>query len=83
LQVGIRPEFVQLWDAPFDGGYLAQVTDVEDLGTYRIVTLELGGVALKARLGEDRPLPVTQAWVSLPAQWLMLYVDDVLLEAGP
>ncbi|MCE5976866.1 ABC transporter ATP-binding protein [Pseudomonas sp. JR33AA] len=83
LQVGIRPEFVQLWDSPFEGAYPARVLDVEDLGTYRIVTLELGGVALKARLGEDRPLPVNQAWVSLPAQWLMLYVDDVLLEAGP
>ncbi|TCP74047.1 carbohydrate ABC transporter ATP-binding protein (CUT1 family) [Pseudomonas putida] len=83
LQVGIRPEFVQLWDSPFDDAHPARVLDVEDLGTYRIVTLELGGVALKARLGEDRPLPVDQAWVSLPAQWLMLYVDDVLLEAGP
>ncbi|WP_043202197.1 ABC transporter ATP-binding protein [Pseudomonas putida] len=83
LQVGIRPEFVQLWDSPFEGAHPARVLDVEDLGTYRIVTLELGGVALKARLGEDRPLPVDQAWVSLPAQWLMLYVDDVLLEAGP
>lgn len=83
LQVGIRPEFVQLWDSPFDDAYPARVLDVEDLGTYRIVTLELGGVALKARLGEDRPLPVAQAWVSLPAQWLMLYVDDVLLEVGP
>ncbi|WP_243056059.1 ABC transporter ATP-binding protein [Pseudomonas sp. BP01] len=83
LHVGIRPEFVQLWDSPFDDAHPARVLDVEDLGTYRIVTLELGGVALKARLGEDRPLPVDQAWVSLPAQWLMLYVDDVLLEAGP
>ncbi|QHG64156.1 ABC transporter ATP-binding protein [Pseudomonas putida] len=83
LQVGIRPEFVQLWDSPFDGAYPAQVSDVEDLGTYRIVTLELGGVALKARVDEDRPLPLAQAWVSLPTQWLMLYVDDVLLEAGP
>ena len=42
-----------------------------------------GGATLKARLGEDRPLPVGQAWVNLPTQWLMLYVDDVLLEAGP
>ncbi|MFJ4066016.1 ABC transporter ATP-binding protein [Pseudomonas sp. NPDC089996] len=83
LQVGIRPEFVQLWDSPFDEAYPARVSDVEDLGTYRIVTLELGGVALKARLGEDRPLPSGQAWVSLPTQWLMLYVDDVLLEAVP
>ncbi|WP_060493064.1 ABC transporter ATP-binding protein [Pseudomonas sp. NBRC 111140] len=83
LQVGIRPEFVQLWDGPFDDAHPSRVLDVEDLGTYRIVTLELGGVALKARLSEDRPLPVELAWVSLPAQWLMLYVDDVLLEAGP
>jgi glycerol transport system ATP-binding protein len=83
LQVGIRPEFVQLWDSPFDQAYPAQVLDVEDLGTYRIVTLALGGVSIKARLAEDRPLPAAQAWVSLPAQWLMLYVDDVLLEAGP
>ncbi|MBK4997352.1 ABC transporter ATP-binding protein [Pseudomonas sp. S37] len=81
LQVGIRPEFVQLWDSPFDDTYPARVQDVEDLGTYRIVTFELGGVALKARLGEDRPLPAGQAWVSLPAPWLLLYVDDVLLEA--
>lgn len=83
LQVGIRPEFLQLWDSPFDGAIPARVLDIEDLGTYRIVTVEAGGVALKARLGEDRPLPVDQAWVSLPAQWLMLYVDDVLLEVGP
>lgn len=83
LQVGIRPEFVQLWDSPFDDAYPARVLDVEDLGTYRIVTLELGGVTLKARQGEDRPVPVSQAWVSLPAQWLMLYLDDVLLEVAP
>jgi len=28
-------------------------------------------------------VPVAQAWVSLPAQWLMLYLDDVLLEVAP
>ncbi|MFB4393499.1 MULTISPECIES: ABC transporter ATP-binding protein [unclassified Pseudomonas] len=83
LQVGIRPEFVQLWDRPLDDTFEAQVVDVEDLGTYRIVTLALAGITLKARLGEDRPLPEGRAWVGLPAQWLMLYVDDVLLEAQP
>ncbi|MDF0733594.1 ABC transporter ATP-binding protein [Pseudomonas entomophila] len=83
LQVGIRPEFVQVWERPLDDTFEAQVVDVEDLGTYRILTLELAGVTLKARLGEDRPLPEGRAWVGLPAQWLMLYVDDVLLEAQP
>ncbi|MNJ04910.1 hypothetical protein D3C73_1658970 [compost metagenome] len=59
------------------------MVDVEDLGTYRILTLELDGVALKVRLGEDRVVPQGQAWISFPAQWLMLYADDVLLEAAP
>ncbi|HKS12129.1 MAG TPA: ABC transporter ATP-binding protein [Pseudomonas sp.] len=83
VQLGIRPEFVQVWDAPFDEALSAQVVDLEDLGTYRIVTLDLQGTLIKARLGEDRPVPVGQAWVTLPAQWLMLYVDDLLLEATP
>ena len=46
VQVGIRPEFVQVWDAPFDEAYCAQVVDVEDLGTYRILTLDLDGALL-------------------------------------
>ena len=83
LQVGIRPEFVQLREAPFDDAHQARVVDVEDLGTYRILTLALDGVALKVRLGEDRVIPQGQAWISFPAQWLMLYADDVLVEAGP
>ncbi|CAG8871153.1 Trehalose import ATP-binding protein SugC [Pseudomonas fluorescens] len=83
IQLGIRPEFVQVWDSPLDDALSAQVVDVEDLGTYRILTLDLGGATLKARLGEDRPVPEGQAWVSLPAQWLMLFVDDLLLESAP
>ncbi|PWB35682.1 ABC transporter ATP-binding protein [Pseudomonas sp. SDI] len=80
LQVGVRPEFVQVWEAPFDEGFSAQVVDVEDLGTYKILTLVLDGVTLKVRLGEDQAVPQGQAWISFPAQWLMLYADDVLVE---
>lgn len=81
LQVGIRPEFVQVWEHPFDDALETRVVDVEDLGTYRILTLVLAGVTLKARLGEDRVVPQGRAWVSLPPQWLMLYLDDLLVEA--
>ncbi|TDF77920.1 ABC transporter ATP-binding protein [Pseudomonas sp. H9] len=83
LQVGIRPEFVQVREAPFDDAFSAQVVDIEDLGTYRILTVALQGVALKVRLGEDRTLPAEQAWISFPAQWLMVYADDELVEVGP
>ncbi|EFW83675.1 ABC transporter ATP-binding protein [Pseudomonas savastanoi pv. glycinea] len=83
LKVGIRPEFVHIWDGPYDDAMCADVTYVEDLGTYKIITLKLAGQLLKVRLQEDKPVPHGQAWISFPGQWLMLYADDYLLEAGP
>ncbi|EPN64187.1 ABC transporter ATP-binding protein, partial [Pseudomonas syringae pv. actinidiae ICMP 19096] len=83
LKVGIRPEFVHVWDGPYDDAMCADVTYVEDLGTYKIITLKLAGQLLKVRLQEDKPVPQGQAWISFPGQWLMLYADDYLLEAGP
>jgi glycerol transport system ATP-binding protein len=80
LQIGIRPEFVQVTEEPTTGGMQAEVVRVEDLGTYKILTLRLQGHLLKARLPEDQPIPKGQAWVGFPAQWLMLYADDRLVE---
>ncbi|MCY1172438.1 hypothetical protein D9M73_125730 [compost metagenome] len=80
LKVGIRPEFIHVWDEPFDEALRAQVVHVEDLGTYKILTLNLDGVPLKVRLAEDKPVPEGTAYISFPAQWLMVYADDFLLE---
>ncbi|PAU57700.1 ABC transporter ATP-binding protein [Pseudomonas sp. PIC25] len=82
LKVGIRPEFVHVWDAPYAEAMQAEVMHVEDLGTYKILTLRLEGQTLKARLQEDRPVPQGQAYISFPSQWLMLYADEFLVEAG-
>jgi len=81
LKVGIRPEFVHVWDGPFDDAMCADVTYVEDLGTYKILTLSLAGQSLKVRMPEDKPVPQGKAWISFPAQWLMLYADELLLES--
>lgn len=81
LQLGIRPEFVRIWDAPSEHTLSARLRHVEDLGTYRIVTLELGGQRVMARLPEDRQLLEGDVPVSFPAPWLMLYANDVLVEA--
>ena len=43
LKVGIRPEFIHVWDEPFDDAMQARVVHVEDLGTYKIMTLDLDG----------------------------------------
>ncbi|MCK9799300.1 ABC transporter ATP-binding protein [Pseudomonas sp. MAFF 302030] len=83
LKVGIRPEFVHVWDEPYEDGLQAEVVHVEDLGTYKIMTLRLDGALLKVRLTEDKPVPQGQACISFPAQWLMVYADDYLLEVQP
>jgi glycerol transport system ATP-binding protein len=83
LKVGIRPEFIHVWDEPYEEALQADVVHVEDLGTYKIVTLDLDGAPLKVRLAEDKPVPQGKAWISFPAQWLMVYADDYLLEVQP
>ncbi len=82
LQLGIRPEFVQVTDETA-GGMRAEVVNIEDLGTYKILSVRLQGALLKARLPEDHQVPQGRAWVTFPAQWLMLYADDRLVEALP
>ncbi|MGE6793013.1 ABC transporter ATP-binding protein [Pseudomonas guineae] len=81
LKVGIRPEFIHVWDGPNEDAFCADVVHVEDLGTYKILTLKLDGQLLKVRLQEDQAVPQQQAYLSFPAQWLMLYADDTLV--GP
>jgi glycerol transport system ATP-binding protein len=81
LKIGIRPEFVHIWDGPNEDALCGEVVHVEDLGTYKILTLKLDGQSLKVRLQEDQPVPQQQVYLSFPAQWLMLYADDVLVEA--
>ena len=83
LQVGIRPEFIHVWDEYNPDALQADVVHVEDLGTYKIMTLNLDGATLKVRLAEDKPVPQGRASISFPAQWLMLYADDYLLEVAP
>ncbi|MDO6469064.1 ABC transporter ATP-binding protein [Neptunomonas phycophila] len=80
IKVGIRPEFVHVWDEASEEALQCDVTACEDLGTYKILTMRLGGQEIKARLDEDQPIPNGKAYVSFPQQWLKVYVDEFLLE---
>ena len=80
IKIGIRPEFVHTSIEPIAGSYPCDVTHVEDLGTYKILTLELAGNVIKARLEEDQKVPVSKAFVSFPKQWLKIYIDEYLVE---
>jgi glycerol transport system ATP-binding protein len=80
IKLGIRPEFVHVWAETNDDAFEVTIQDIEDLGTYRIMSFMFGSIPMKARLHEDQKVPVKKARVSFPEQWLKVYVDEYLLE---
>lgn len=80
VKVGIRPEFVHVWDGANHDAFLVDVDFVEDLGTYKILTFNFHGILMKARLSEDQKVPQGKAYVSFPEQWTKVYVNEFLVE---
>ncbi|MBU72970.1 ABC transporter ATP-binding protein [Spongiibacter sp.] len=81
IKIGIRPEFVEVLSAPSDDTFPASVLDIEDLGTYKIVTVQLDHEKLKVRQHEEFSAePGDQIHLLFPRQWLKLYVDEFLVQ---
>ncbi|MBD5770828.1 ABC transporter ATP-binding protein [Marinomonas colpomeniae] len=80
VTLGIRPEFVHVWDGKNDDAFPVSVDYVEDLGTYKILSFLFNGQVMKARLSEDQKVPSGQIYVSFPEQWTKVYVDDYLVD---
>lgn len=57
VRVGIRPEYLTLCDLAQPGALPATVVQVQDIGTYFLVTLRVGAQNLKARLAADALVP--------------------------
>ncbi|MCC5882354.1 MAG: ABC transporter ATP-binding protein [Halomonas sp.] len=82
IKLGIRPEFVKVLAEPGEGTYPVEIDNVQDLGTYRIVSFEFAGVPFRARLEEDQRLPERKAYIRFPEAWLSLYIDEFRVEVG-
>jgi glycerol transport system ATP-binding protein len=80
LEIGIRPEFLTLSPSAIEGAVPVRITRVEDLGNFKIVTAELGGRSVKAKLPEDSPPPGEQGFLSFPPARTKLYADGRLVE---
>ena len=81
LKLGIRPRYLDVLGAPTADTVAAQVTDVEDLGTHRVVSLRLGesGLVINAVVGEDAALPADLAHLRFPPERTKLFADDLLV----
>jgi glycerol transport system ATP-binding protein len=67
LRLGIRPEYLRLQPAGEPGALPATVRQVQDIGTYLLVTLEAAGHTLKARLPAEAEAPAVGAQVGAAA----------------
>jgi glycerol transport system ATP-binding protein len=73
-RLGIRPEFLRRVPEGTPCSVRVEVTQVEDLGRYRLATARLGAQALKVRLPEEERLaPGEVCWLELPPRWTTLY----------
>lgn len=83
LRVGIRPEYVELLDqdAGAEGSLSCTLHSVEDLGSYKILSLTLGSQDFKARIGANRSIPEKQIAVRFPTDRLKYYAHEKLIDA--
>ncbi len=80
IKVGIRPEFICMQEQPVEGALPCDINHIEDLGTHKVLTLQLGNQVLKAIVGEDYEPDGLPLYACFPEQWLKLYVDEYLVE---
>jgi glycerol transport system ATP-binding protein len=79
LELGIRPEFLQLARERQPGAVPVSIQAAEDLGNFALVTVTLGRVELKVKVPEGAELPATQGWLRFPPTWTKLYADGHLV----
>ncbi len=80
LELGVRPEFIEVRDKPGEGTVQAQLVEVEDLGNYRLLTARLGPHAIKAKLLSEVELRADTVDLFIPPAWMRLYADQRLVD---
>ncbi|MEL7613041.1 ABC transporter ATP-binding protein [Vreelandella titanicae] len=82
IKLGIRPEFIAISSSEVANSVPIQVTSVQDLGTYSLLTFKLNEQTFKARLPEGHPQVSEAAFAHFDAAHVALYIDEYLVEAG-
>jgi glycerol transport system ATP-binding protein len=80
LEIGIRPLYLELSSEKVNNSVPVKIKIIEDLGSYKIVTLILAEKTLFAKLPEGASVPGESAWLVFPQQWIRLYADGRLVK---
>ena len=84
VEIGIRPEFVQITDRATagDAALPVSIRAVENVGRHQIVRAEAGGHAIDAIVDEGVPVPTEAAAVLTPSR-INVYRDSHLVRGEP
>jgi glycerol transport system ATP-binding protein len=77
FRLGIRPEFVQVSQEQHEGWFPFTVLVVEDTGAYKVLTLTLEDLKIKARVSELMVVHEDeQVWVDFPEDKFKLFKNE-------
>jgi glycerol transport system ATP-binding protein len=81
LTLGIRPEYVTLASANDTNAVNAIVTQVQDVGTYWLITATIAGAVIRARLSNEHAIPKVgeTVWLTVVNDHTCFYRDEVLV----
>jgi glycerol transport system ATP-binding protein len=79
FQIGVRPEFLRLRREHGDNRVAVRLADVEDLGQFKIATVELAGRAVKVKVPETEPALPAEGFLEFRPSVTKLYADDELV----
>jgi len=79
LELGIRPMYLEVHAQSVEGSIPARVKTVEDQGSFKVLTVNLAGNTLRAKLPEGQTVPGNEAWLRFPTQRTKLFADGRLV----
>ncbi|MFZ5854493.1 MAG: TOBE domain-containing protein, partial [Chloroflexota bacterium] len=83
IEVGVRPEYLELTTEPGENTLAARVTGILDQGSVRVIALEVAGHPAKVSVARGRKLPAGDVLVRLPPEKIRVFVDGELAEVRP
>lgn len=81
LKLGIRPEYIQLVSPDAEGALPAAVTNLQDIGTFSMLTVAVDGIKLKVRLGlhDLQPNIGDTVWLKVLCTHTCFYKNEELV----
>ncbi len=79
MEIGIRPMYLEVHTESVKDGIPVTIKFVEDQGSFKILTVNMAGHILRARLAEDQTVPSEKAWLRFPKKWTKLFAEERLV----